>query len=152
MASVNRGAEQLADLGKAFKKQSGTPLKKQLLAGIRKEGKPAILAARRSATSTLPSRGGLAARVSKTPIGVRTRLSGNSAGIQVKATGKGGASAVSEIDQGRVRHPVWGRAPWFSQSVRPGWFTKPMEAHEAQFRTSVTRVIDETARKIERSI
>jgi hypothetical protein len=147
-----RGAEQLADLGRALKHESKV-IRKEALAGIRNEGKPAIAAARVSALATLPSSGTLAARVAKSPIGVRTRLSGASVGVRIVATGKKGAQALEEIDGGTVRHPVFGnRNIWRSQSVTPGWFTRPLESHAPRFRGALSAVMDDIAKKIERSV
>lgn len=139
------GADDLADLGKAFKVAGNGAFKKELAAEIRAEGKPVVADVRASARSILPKRGGLAERVAKFPVGVRTRMSGPSAGVRIAGRGE-------RLDSGIVRHPVLGnRENWVEQAVPEGYFTNPVEKSLPRFRSGVERAITNTRHKIERS-
>ena len=151
MAETLRGADDLADLAKALKVAGDGQLRKDLLAGIRKAGKPSIDAARAKARSSLPSRGGYAAIVARQPIGVRTRTAGRQAGVRI--AGPRGAGFAADIS-GVLRHPIYGRKDdsWASQSVPSGWFTKTIEDRSPVFRKDVEAAMRETAQRIERSV
>ena len=146
-----RGANQLAALAKALKAAGNRELRKDLLAGIRKSGKPAIDAARAEARSSLPTRGGYSAIVGAQSIGVRTRTVGRQAGVRITAPRGVGFGADKT---GRLRHPVYGRreGTWASQSVPSGWFTKTIEDRAPVFRKDVEAAMRETIRRIERSV
>ena len=144
----------LRSLGKALKDAGDKSLRKELLAGIRKVGKPAIEDVRASALATLPNKGGLNERIAKSRFGVRTRLSGNSAGVQIKQTDKG--KAASSIDEaGTWRHPVHGnRRAWVEQTYGPakGWFTEPLDDQGPRLRREIAGVMSDVAAKIGRSV
>ena len=149
MPSAAQGADDLAKVAKALKDAGNGGLRKELLAGIRAEGKPAITQARRVAGLTLPSSGGLASYVSTQPIGVRTRTAGRQAGIRIAASKQFGWS----IDEdGIARHPVFGRKKgWVAQSVPSGWFTATMSANANGFRDGAVKAINDVAEKIGKS-
>ena len=151
MAETLRGADDLADLAKAMKATGDGQLRKDLLAGIRKAGKPAIDAARAEARSSLPSRGGYAAIVGRQPIGVRTRTAGRQAGVRITAQR---GIAFGPDKTGFLRHPVFGRKDdtWASQTVPRGWFTETIAERAPVFRKDVEAAMRETAQRIERSV
>jgi hypothetical protein len=149
MASVDQGADDLRALGRALSDFGGGDLKKETLKGFRESGKGTIRRIKASTGDYLPQRGGLAARVARSTIGTRTRLSGANAGIEIKGTGKTGARGLSAMNEGAVRHPVCGRRnAWVSQSVRPGFFTDPIEEDLPQIRSSIQRVLEDALHKI----
>lgn len=87
-------------------------------------------AIKRRAVDTLPHRGGLGVWVSQTKITASVVLRGRTAGVKLRGgrRSKGGVTDTRAIDRGRLRHPSWGRrtrGQWFTQSVPPGFFTKP---------------------------
>jgi hypothetical protein len=138
----------LEDLGRALKDAGGTELRKELLRGIREGSKPTIRKVKASAERNLPRRGGLAARVARSKISTRTRLSGASAGVKIVAKGD---MDVEALDAGRLRHPVFNRGGWAQQSVPQGWFSKPIVDDERHIRSGIQDVMRDVARKIERS-
>jgi hypothetical protein len=142
------GAEQLAAVTRRLKAagSQGKGLRKELLQRIRIAAKPLVEDVRNSAMDTLPNAGGLNRRV-RTGIGIRTRAAGNSVGVRVVAKNR---YAIKGMDQGRLRHPVFGnRDNWVKQSVPPGWFTRPVEAGADEARKGALDAIDHIARKVE---
>lgn len=142
------GADQLAKLGRRFKAAGKGDLRKELLAGIRKSNKPTITRIRQSALELLPKAGGLAAIVAKSKIGTRTRLSGESVGVEIKGTG---IHNIRGMNAGRLSKPVFGnRDNWVRQSITPGWFNKPIEADAPRIRREIDEAMRHVATKIEK--
>jgi hypothetical protein len=152
VASIEQGARDLETVAKRLKATGRGDLRKQLLAGIRKEGKETVKDIKRSAAESLPHRGGLAELVSRSSYGVRTRLSGNGVGVRIQGTSRS-VKSLRALNAGRLRHPVYGnRKVWAEQHVEPGWFDKPIERDAPQIRRGIDRVLSDTAAKIERGI
>jgi len=146
------GADQLASVGRRLKAagDEGKGLRKELLAEIRKAGKPTIQEIRARAREILPHSGGLADRVASAAFGVRTRLAGNRVGVEIKGTGRS-VKNLRAINAGRLRKPVFGnRQVWAEQSVEPGFFDEPIEANVPVIRQHIKEAMQATARKIER--
>lgn len=150
MATPEQAAEELALLGRRLK-AADKSLRKGLLRETRAEGKPTVEAIKRGTGDYVGGSGGLAARLAKQSYGVRTRLSGKSVGIRIQGTGRS-VRALAAIDAGTVRHPVFGTSAWVSQSVRPGFFTEPIEDDLPRYRKAVERAIEKTASEITRGI
>lgn len=151
MPTPQQAADDLALLGRRLK-TADKQLRKDLLKEIRTEGKPTVDDVKASARSSLPQRGGLAARVASQSYGVRTRMSGRSAGVRIQGTGRT-VRGLRQLDAGTLRHPVFGdRSTWVSQSVEPGYFTKPIEEDLPRFRKAVEDAMEQTARAIVRGI
>src|SRR6266540_2194860 len=126
MTSVDAGARQLEALAKRLKAAGAGELRKELLRGIRESNKATIRKIRTNAASTLPQRGGLAAKVAKSKIATRTRTSGASVGVEIKGTDK--SVNLSRLNEGKLRHPVFGnKKVWKKQSVKSGWFDDPIK-------------------------
>lgn len=152
MATVEGGARDLERVARRLKETGRKDLRKDLLAGIRKEGKDTVKDIKASAAAELPHRGGLAELVSRSSYGIRTRMSGNSIGVRVQGTSRS-VKSLRALNAGRLRHPVYGnRNVWVEQQVEPGWFDKPIERDADNIRRGVDRVLDDIARRIERGI
>lgn len=143
-----RGAERLAKVAGAIART--TPeLRKDLLAGIRKIGKPVIDDVRQEATETLPRRGGFAAGIAGAKFSVRTRTSGKQAGVRI--VGQQAGHDIAGIEAGLIRKPLFGnRSSWHSQPVRPGFFSRPIEEDADLMTREVINVAEEFADKIHR--
>lgn len=85
--------------------------------------------ARVNALKVLPRRGGLAARVASSDFSRKTRRAGISSEVEITASGD---YNLQGIDEGTVIHPVYGRGPWVTQGVTPGWFTSPLGGIEEE--------------------
>lgn len=152
MASIEDGARDLELVARRLKETGRGDLRKELLAGIRKEGKETVKDIKRSAADVLPHRGGLAALVSRSSFGVRTRLSGGGVGVRIQGTSRS-VKSLRALNAGRLRHPVYGnRQVWVEQQVEPGWFDKPVERDADNIRRGIDRVLHDVARRIERGI
>jgi hypothetical protein len=143
-----RGGDNLKRIGRELKAAGDGKLRRDMLAGIRAEVKPAIPVIRESAAATLPKRGGLADRVAGQKFSVRTSLAAG----KVSVVGKG-MKELKVIDKGTLFHPVFGdRSRWSHQSVTPGFFTKPLENLAPGIRSAVLKVISVVAQQIDRSV
>lgn len=98
------------------------------------------------------ARSSVAARV--VGAGYRTSVTqrGATARMRFTATERQGRKIdLHSLDQGRLRHPLFGdRKWWYSQAVRPGWFTRPLEAKASDFERELDRAVDKVAEEINR--
>jgi hypothetical protein len=146
-----KGGQAFAQLGKALKQAGdGRELRKEFLKELRAAGKPVTARIRRDLGAEMPKRGGLAAHLSKAKVGVRNRLSGDSAGVRLEISDKN--YDLPKIEKGIVRHPTYGHGPWVSQPVKPNVVTDAIEAEASVFQTAVLDAIDTVVHKIEESI
>lgn len=124
-------------------------LTKELRKEIRKPVPEVRKMIRRRALVIMPQRGGLNVYVSETKITAQVKLSGRSAGVRLKggrnnSTGK--KSDMRRIDQGKIRHPSWGRrgpGQWHTQTVPVGFFTGPAGEVET-WRQAVLDAVDKS--------
>jgi hypothetical protein len=144
------GADQLGDLAKRLKQAGDKELRKELLRGIQKAGKPLKAAAKEAALDGLPSSGGLNAYVAAGQFAVRTRSGGRNPGIRLVGKKKG--HDIRATDKGRLRHPVWGHDWWVTQDIKPGWWTDTMTSDHvlAPVRRDVLDAMQAVAAKIAR--
>jgi hypothetical protein len=172
MGDVSAAARQLDEIAKRLKAAGDRDLKNELLAGIRKTTKPEIPKIRDSAREKLPKRGGLAELIATSKIGTRTRLTGNSVGVQIRGTGK---HDLKELNAGRLHHPVFvknrsgllhrktGRGKtgnalggtdrkdwkWVTQKVPSGFFDEPIQKDKPELQRGIESVLSAIAKKIE---
>ncbi|SRR6266704_3415226 len=112
-------------------------------AAIRAAVEPLKEEVRQSALSTLPKRGGLAAKVAASTFAVRNKPSS----VTFETTNP---YAIKRIDQGTVRHPVFGnRKAWVIEKVEPGFWSKAVLDKGPKIEAEVTAVVEETIRKID---
>jgi hypothetical protein len=94
-----------------------------------------------SAINTLPKRGGLAAMIASSDSNVRETPNG----AQLSASSK---HDITAMDRGRLRHPLFGnRAHWYTQAVRPGWWSIPIERSKPALQTAANRALENTKTK-----
>jgi hypothetical protein len=142
-----RGAEDLGALAKRLRAagESGKGLRKELYAGMNRATKPLRAEAQKRAATDLPQEGGLAALVSKRKGNTRI-LTGKNPRVSITF----GGTAMS-TDRGFVRHRVFGRGPWVTQSVEGGgWFTETMRAGAPTVRKELNEAIENVANQIRR--
>jgi hypothetical protein len=146
-----QGADKFGKLAKALKQAGDKELQKELYSAINRATKPMRAEAKKSAEQNLPKTGGLNSRVARTRMSTRRRA-GRDPGVRIVAKGM---DQLELMDQGRVRHPVYGnRARWVNQPIpdAKGWFTKPMEEGAEEVRRELLTAIDEVAKKLERDL
>ncbi len=150
--AVVRGNAEIAALGRLVKAQGEGQLRRDLLAGLRKAAKPLVADVRQAAFEELPKHGGLNVRVAESKIGVRTRLTGASAGVRIVNTapaGKKGGTRDFGTDTGHLRHPVFGTDRWVTQELAtPGWFSKTLEQESPKVTPEVLAAMRETLERI----
>lgn len=126
---------ELRDLAKDLRRTAeGKVLLKALLKRLRETAKREITPeSRRRALTILPSRGGLAARVAKSPQRITARAGNTTATVAVTVPGKSKGSGAADADRGSVRHPVFnqtradGGRVFVTQNVPPRWFSDTAE-------------------------
>lgn len=151
MASVEDGGRALQRLGQEFHRQSGTAMRKRFFDGIQDAVRPtAEQHIPQSALSTLPRRGGLAAKIARLKVETTAQLQASTIAVRLKPGS--GSRQVGQINDGTVRHPVFRRGAWVTQSVRPGFFSRPIEADAPQFRKSIQQVMQDVANDLESSV
>lgn len=143
------GSRDLAQAAAALKAAGDGQLRRELLRRVREAAKAAIPDVRDAARNTLPRTGGLADRVADQAYAVRASYAGS--GASVKVTGDG-MKGLRSIDAGHVRHPVFGREPWVSQSVDSGFFSETLQGHAPQIRQEIEHAIDDIRHRIDRSV
>lgn len=142
-----RGADQLQALSKRLKDLGDKELKREFSKAISAATKPLVQELRQSARETLPKKGGLADRVAKSQIRTVRRASSRTQGIRVTAKNP---YVLGRLDQGKLRHPVFGRNVWVDQTVKSGWWTRPTEAIGPDVRREVGAAMAAMARKLDR--
>ena len=145
-----RGEEQLARVAGAIASAMPNDLRKKLLRGIREQAKPAVKDVKATALATLPSSGGLNKFVAKSSIGVRTRTSGEGAGVRIVA--KKAGHDIYNLNRGRLRHPLFGmvEGQWFTQEIKPGFFSLTIAQHERRMARGITVELEDLLMQIKR--
>jgi hypothetical protein len=143
-----RGSHDLAVLAKRLKDAGRGDLRKELLKGIRTAAKEAIPDIRQSAYRTLPRRGGLAQAVGGQAYTTRTSLA--LSGAKVRIVGQG-MKELTDIDEGRLRHPVFGdRSTWRGQAVTPGFFSGAVARRAPDIRKQIEAAVNDIAKQVTR--
>lgn len=110
------------------------------LRGIAKPYATTVLAA---GAARLPKRGGLAARVAASRIGVQSST------LRATASFKSDRGYdLRAMNRGRLRHPTYGHEPWVTQDIEPGIFTQPFEAGAPAVRRQMLAAAADALNKI----
>lgn len=148
MAGIEiQGAEKFERVAKALKKVGDKELRKELYSALNRATKPMRANAKKSAQQRLPRTGGLNKRVARARMSTK-RSTGKNPGVKIVARGM---DQLSLIDQGHVRHPVWGnRGRWVNQPIpdAEGWFTEPMREGAPEARREIVKALDDVAGKL----
>jgi hypothetical protein len=84
---------------------------------------------------------------------IRASSTSGSAALRVKlrgtARGKSHIRDSAALNRGVLRHKTWGRPPWHSQSVRPGFWDDPAKQLAVDVRTEVEKAVERAAKAIE---
>lgn len=140
-----RGADQLTALSARLKEAGDRGLQRELSKGLRKAVEPFKQAVAQS-TQILPSSGGLAAVAAAKSVPRISRSSKN--GLRMVATGKGGLKGLAQLNAGSVRHPVYNRGGWATQSVPAGFWDKAVKEVEPEVRKQLELAVAEIIKKI----
>lgn len=145
-----RGRQQLQALDRALRGVD-KQLKRDTYRALNRTVKPLTAAVKESTGDYVPE--AYAAELSSS---LRIRTQRRSSALSLKATAKsrtGKPRELGRLEAGRMRHPLWGnRRHWFDQSVKPGFWTKPLEKGAPVVRKELVKVLDDIALKIARSV
>lgn len=145
---------ELLDLARDLRRTAeGKVLLKSLLKRLRTTARTEITpATRKQALATLPSRGGLAKRVSKSPQRITARAGSTTATVAVIVPGKSKGSGAAAADRGTIRKPVFnrtnadGKRIFVTQNVPSNWFTGPATEAAPKVVADAVKAIEDTAR------
>jgi hypothetical protein len=142
-----RGAGEFERIARDLK---SVDVRREIQDALDRAGDQLIADARESAASTLPSRGGLAARVAGASFEARVRAATSTVTARITAKDSPGRSVdLKALDDGVVRHPVYGnRTAWATQSVSRGWFSKPVRKGLRKVRDELVTAVDTVTRNI----
>lgn len=144
------GADDLAVMAKVLRELGDKELRSELYRGLNRAMKKPKADVRKSATDVLPRRGGLNTRIAKSKLATKRRTGTRTAGIRLVGTS---GYDIGAVNRGRLRHPVYGnRHIWVTQTVTPGWWSKPLEASAPQIRKELVEVMDDLAHKVAKRI
>jgi hypothetical protein len=140
------GAEKLRAVARELKRIGDTDLRKALTKAIRDATKPTKAAIKASALANLPKRGGLAVLIANSRITNKIKTGARTAGVTITAVN---AHEIKSMDRGILRHPVFGdRHVWKTQTIAPGWFSKPIEENGPEVQKQVGKAVDDIAHSL----
>jgi hypothetical protein len=169
------GTKNLEVVAAKLRAAGRTDLIREMRRGIEDAVDPLPRAIRASALATLPSSGGYAATLAASlDFKVSTRLSGRTVRVIMTTVGEGKRQRreIVRVDQGVLRHPVYGRTryrkwrtvdgkrvripgagqpipnPWVAQRVRPHFWTRPVDDNKDKVVREVADAIARVAAKI----
>lgn len=148
-----RGAkQQFLAVAKRLNEQGkdGRGLWKELNSEIKTAAQPLTDTVLRHLENYLPDR---YAKVLRRTLTVRVSRStrGAAAGLKLVGIAKGRSRKrhVKAIDQGTLRHQVWGNSEvWVDQSVKPGFWSSTLDQSRDIPATAIRRAVQNTARKL----
>lgn len=144
------GAQDVEAFSRRMKEAGNKGLRRELSKALGHEMKPITANVVRSLDEYLPDAyagtlsGSLKLRAATT--------AGKNPGVKIVARAKGRKSVrrVGALERGSLRHLTWGRRPWHAQSVKPGFFTEPIQDRADELRRALLAAMDRIARKIAR--
>lgn len=151
------GADDLARAAKVLRQAGNKELTRDFYRGLNRAVRPAKDAAKRAAETDLPQRGGFAAEVARSRFSSKIRTGQKNPQVTIWANPSKRARAevrdLRATDRGRLRHPLFGnRDHWFTQQIKPGWFTNAMRDQAPQVQRNLQAVMRDTVNRIARSI
>lgn len=149
------GIEQLEQLGKRLREAGRTDLRRELTKGLRAAARPVAKEMKRQALA-LPAPGkAIRSRVAKS-VKIRVRTGGRDVFVRVVSTdtplrpGPEAKPMAVHLDRGRWKHPVHGhRDRWVTQTVPPGWFSRPAAGGAPAARREAAEAIRRVREQIE---
>lgn len=146
-----RGADDVDALVRRIRTHADAKaLRRELYAGLNRVTKGVRADMKANIGPSLPSRGGLAALVMAKVSLTTQAASGRNAGVRIRA--RHGDYDLKRLNQGRLRHPVFGnRGVWVQQTegVDPGFLDEAFDKNKPEIARGVRRVLEEIARKVE---
>lgn len=121
-------------------------LKRELSKRIRQATEPLKAEIAASALAKLPKAGGLAQLIAESKTTTTVTLAGNKTGVRLRTRSP---RSIKTIDQGKVRHPVYGnRKVWVDEDVKPDFWTEPVEKSKPEITAAVNTAVHSVLEEI----
>ena len=136
-----------------LRKAAARDLTRELRKGQRAAFRPLQREIKAEALATLPKAGGYNVVMSKAvKVTITTGTGAKALTARIYATGKGDARDVKRVNDGVLRHPLFGRrTSWHTTKVRAGFVDRPIDRLADQVlkesADAVQRVLDSIARR-----
>ncbi|MFQ6170366.1 hypothetical protein ACK8HX_02065 [Oryzobacter sp. R7] len=131
------GADGFARLAQALR-AANRPLRRAVERAFGDVAPGLLRAMRAGGADAAPAGGGLAARVERAVMSHQVTDRGGDVHAELRLRMAEGYD-LGELDAGRLHHPTFGRAPWVTQQIQPGGFSRPVR--------DATRDVDEALRR-----
>jgi hypothetical protein len=147
-----RGAEQFGALARRLKEAGDKELRSELYKGINRAIKPMKKDVKDNVTSYMPSNGIYAGVIKKAlSLTISKRAGKSTPGItlKAKARGKTDLRKVGLLDDGILRHPVFGnREKWRDTRIKGGFFTEQSKKSARFVRENIVQAMNDVAEKV----
>lgn len=140
------GGNRAHALGKKLKALGNKELEKELRKGVARAMKPATKAVRDQIPQHMPS--GYAPVLSSA---LKLRTSNLASGLRITGEAKGNPRPrkVTDLNAGRLRHPLFGnRDKWYVQAVLPEFFDGPLRGQRDNIQRELEKTLAEVAAKL----
>lgn len=147
-------------VARQMRAQGNKTLEREMIRALDRTVKP-VEAAVRAEYENLPSRGGYAATFSRSlRLRLGRRTGGRSAQLTIRAYAEGTSQRrdIEALEDGRLRHPVYGRSrptrrgrrgnPWAVTAVRGGYFRRGTDDAADSAEKAMAQVVQEFAEKL----
>lgn len=153
MTVVVEGGEKLAALSRILGDTGEKKLRRELERGVREPVKSLIPIIEAHAVATLPKRGGFATYFAGS-LRLRVVRSNKGAYPGIRLVGQY-PGRIRRIDAGALRHPVFADPDkdrtawaWVTQTIEPGFFSKPCEENGPTILEAVEKVMQQVADQV----
>jgi hypothetical protein len=141
--ALERLSRRLKDVGAGISQEGS--LRKELSQAIMKSTAPLKIAIPESADKSLPRHGGLNRDIAGSKITTRRRTYSRGTGVRVETRN---AYAIGKINQGHVRHRVYGHNVWVTQEVTPGFWDRPIKEIGPAVRVELEVALNKIVKRI----
>ncbi|MEU7904108.1 hypothetical protein [Actinoplanes sp. NPDC049118] len=164
-ASITGRAE-LRRLAAQIKAVGDKGMAREMSAALRKAGKPVAESVRREAIAAMPARGGYRAEITRSlkfRVAQRTGARTASLTLTTYADGTKERRDIRALDDGRLRHPVYGRSrrikrgpragtaqpnPWSMTRIRAGFHRRGTDGAADEAAREIGKVLDDFASRL----
>jgi hypothetical protein len=140
-----RNVEVLEQAGRALR-GAEKHYRRELFRGLNRAAKPLKQAVQESIPDYMPGRGGYTAALQRSHSPrTQVKTGGRDPGIRIISRTKGGVKRNTKaLEAGKLSHPLFGdRENWFTQDIRPGFFTEPMRGQADEVREEMLDAIQD---------
>ena len=140
------GSEDFLELARELR-EADRKLATRVRRSLRELAKPLGEAGRDGLAETMPRRGGLSDVIAAAKVGVATVSSSRSPRVEVRVRSAG--HDLESMNDGELRHPVFGTKSWVRQSVPAGGATRAFDEGIEPMREAVQREVAKLLREID---